>query len=305
MLVWILAASLAVAVAVAVGLWLGLRRARVRATATDALVTDARVRIHAVVEEETAAHIEEIRRALARERADTTSKLAAEERQLGEERRATFAERERQAGEVLADTLTDVERRLDERLQGVIDDLERAERHLAVQVARLTQRQQQAVSEVEARIERDAVELGSSSDEQRLAVLRLREELERAAASAVTEALDDRESHTIERRRSIEETTERLRAREEAIAEGIEQAETDARARLELTLIEFERRQTDRLERVTEREIERHAQLAMTAYDERMREVREEATTRLARELDRAVELLSRDELARRLADER
>ena len=132
-------------------------------------------------------------------------------------------------------------------------------------------------------------------------MLRLREELERAAAAAVTEALDELEAHTIERRRSIEEITERLRAREAAIAEGIEQAETDARARLEVTLVEFERRQTERLERVTEREIERHAQLAATAFDERMREIREEAADELARELDRAVELIMREELARRL----
>ena len=194
-------------------------------------------------------------------------------------------------------------------MQGVADDLERAQRHLETQLARLTQRQQQAIADVEARIEREAAELGSTSDEQRRAVIRLREELERAAASAVTEALDELEAHTIERRRSIEEITERLRAREAAIAEGIEQAETDARARLELTLIEFERRQTERLERVTEREIERHAQIAATAFDERMREIREEAATRLSRELDRAVELIAargaRPSARRRVGDRR
>ena len=71
-----------------------------------------------------------------------------------------------------------------------------------------------------------------------------------------------------------------------------------------LTVIEFERRQTERLERVTEREIDRHAQIATTAFDERMREIREEAATRLSRELDRAVELLMREELVRRLGEE-
>jgi len=303
-IVWILAACLAVALVVAIGMWLALRRSRERAGATDALVADARAAVHAAVEEETAEHREEIRRTIARERADTLSQLATDERRLGEERRATFAERERRASDHLTDTLGEVERRLDERLQGVVDDLERAQRHLEAQVVRLTQRQQQAVADVEARIERDAAELGTTNDEQRRAVTRLREELERAAASAVTEALDELEAHTIERRRSVEEITERLRIREAAIAEGIEQAETDARARLELTLIEFERRQTERLERVTEREIERHAQLAATAFDERMREIREEAATRLSRELDRAVEMLMREELARRLDHE-
>lgn len=301
MLVSILLAALVAALAVTIGLWLLLRRARRRAVAIDALVGEARSRIKAVVEAETAAHAEEIRRTLARERADTISGLSAEERRLGDERRATFAERERRAGEALADTLADVERRLDERLQGVADDLERAGRHLEAQLTRLTQRQQQAVADVEMRIEREAAELGSTSDEQRRVVIRLREELERAAASAVTEALDELEAHTTERRRSIEEITERLRAREQAIAEGIEQAETDARARLEVGLVDFERRQTERLERVTEREIERHAQIATAAFDERMREIREEAASKLSRELDRAVELLMREELVRRL----
>jgi len=299
--VWILAVLLGVALVAAAGLWLALRRARSRAVETDALVADARTALRAAVEDETAAHVEEIRRTLARERADTISQLAAEERRLGEERRSTFAERERQTSEALAATLVGVERRLDERMQGIVDDLERAQRHVETQLARLIQRQQQAVADVEARIDREAAELGSTSDEQRQAVIRLREELDRAAASTVTEALDELEAHTVERRRSIEEITERLRAREAAIAEGIEQAETDARARLELTLIEFERRQTERLERVTEREIERHAQLAAAAFDERMREIREEAATKLTRELDRAVEAIQREELARRL----
>jgi hypothetical protein len=303
MAVWILAVCLLVALAVAAALWLALRRARRSARDAGGLVAEARAAVREAVEQETAAHAEEIRLTLARERADTISQLAAEERRLGAERLAEFAERERLASEALSDTLAATGRRLDERLQGIADDLERAQRHLETQLARLTQRQQQAIADVEARIEREAAELGSTSDEQRRAVIRLREELERAAASAVTEALDELEAHTIERRRSIEEVTERLRAREAAIAEGIEQAETDARARLELTLIEFERRQTERLERVTEREVERHAQFAANVFDERMREIREDAAARLARELDRAVDTILREELARRLGD--
>ena len=57
----------------------------------------------------------------------------------------------------------------------------------------------------------------------------------------------------------------------------------------------------ERLARVTEREVERHAQIAMQALDERFREAREEAANRLQRELERAVELLAREELAQRL----
>jgi hypothetical protein len=134
-------------------------------------------------------------------------------------------------------------------------------------------------------------------------VLRLREELERAAGQAVTEALDELEAQTLQRRRAIEEITERLRQREAVVADSIEQAETDVRARLDVLLVEWERRQTDRLERVTEREIERHAQIASQAYDERMREIREEASTRLRRELDRTIEALAKEELVRRVEE--
>ena len=68
-------------------------------------------------------------------------------------------------------------------------------------------------------------------------------------------------------------------------------------------MIEFERRQTERLERITEREIDRHSQLATTAFDARMREIREDAASKLARELDRAVDLIMREQLAQRLDD--
>ena len=238
---------------------------------------------------------------LARERAESASPLASEERRLAEERRSAFETRERETADRLSDELARTERRLEERLRGFQDDLDRAQRHLEAQLARLAQRNQQAIADVEARLEAEASELGATADEQRKVVLRLREELERAAGQAVTEALDELEAQTIERRRAIEEITERLRARETAVADSIEKAETDVRARLDVVLVEWERRQADRLERVTEREVERHAQVAMLALDERLREAREEAVTRLHRELDRAVELLSREELAQRL----
>ena len=301
MVVWILAGCLAAALVVGFLLWLALRRARASAVATDALVEQARVAVREAVAAETAAHADEIRRVIARERADTAALLGAEERRLADERRIEFEARERRSSERLAEELTRGERRLEERLRGFSEDLERAQRHLETQLGRLEQQNRQAIAEVEARLEREAGELGSTADEQRKTVLRLREELERAAGQAVGEALDELEAQTFERRRAIEETTERLRAREKAIAESIEQGESDVRARLDVVLVEWERRQAERLSRVTEREVERHAQMAMIALDERLREAREEAATRLQRELDRAVELLVRSELAQRL----
>jgi hypothetical protein len=299
--VWILAAALAGALVVVAALWVALRRARAAATATSQLVAEARGAVRDAVAEETAAHAEEIRRVLARERAETASVLGAEERRLTEERRVAFAERERRTGEALAEELARTERRVEERLRAFTDDLDRAQLHLEAQLAALGQRYRQAIADVESRLEAEAAELGSTADEQRKTVLRLREELERAAGQAVTEALDELESQTFERRRAIDEITERLRQREHAVAESIERAETDVRGRLDVVLVEWERRQTERLARVTEREVERHAQLAMQALDDRFREAREEAATRLQRELERAVELLAREELAQRL----
>lgn len=303
-LVWILAGSLGGAAFLAAGLWLALTRARARAAASDELVAAARARLRETVEEETAKHAEEIRRVLTRERAESVSALAAEERKLADAHRGDFAARERRAGDLLAATLAEVERRVDERLRSFTDDVDRSQRHVETQLARLEQRHREAIADVEQRITAEAADLGSTADEQRKAVVRLREELERAAGQAVTEALDELESHTAERRRSIADITERLRAREAALAEGVEKAETDARGRLEIEFVEFERRQTERIARVVERELERHVQVASLAFDERMRELREESATRLARELDRAVEMLGREELIRRVENE-
>ena len=304
MVVWILAGCLVAAVLVAVVLVLLLRRARDEARDADEQIAVARSRLRAVVTELTEEHADEIRRLLARERAESISVLAAEERRIADRQRGTFEERERRVGDALAEQLMEAERRTDERLRGFTDDLDRAQRHLEAQLARLEQRHRQAIIDVEHRIEAEAAELGSTADEQRKTVLRLREELERAATEAVTEALDELESQTTERRRAINEITERLRARETAIAEGVERAESDARGRLEVAFVEFERRQTERIERVLSRELERQVQAAALAFDERMRELKEDAAERLARELERAVELLGREELIRRVENE-
>jgi hypothetical protein len=301
MLVWILGACLLVALVLVVALWLALRKARDSAAATEQLVANARSAVRDAVSEATRAHTDEVRRAIARERAETASLLVAEERRLSEERRKEHVERERRMAEAFTEELAGTERRLEDRLRSFAEDLDRAQRHLDAQLAHLVQRYRQAIAEVEARLEAESSELGSTADEQRKTVLRLREELERAAGQAVTEALDELEAQTTERRRAIDEVTERLRARETAIAESIERAETDVRARLDVVLVEWERRQTERLERVTEREVERHTQIAMLAFDERLREAREEAATRLHRELDRAVDFLIREQLVQRL----
>jgi hypothetical protein len=255
---------------------------------------EALARLQALVAEETASAADELKSRLARMRADALSSLVEEERKIADERRREFAERERAAGVELAEALAVAARRVDERLRTWGDDLDRAQQSLETDLRRLEQRQQQLIADAEARIEAEASELISTSDEQRASVLRLREELERSAQSAVSEALEELEAHTAERRRVIEEIADRLRRREQALMEQVERGETEAASRIEMSYADIERRQVEHLQRVIAREAERYAEAAGVQFESTMRAAREEAAVRLSRELDRAVEMFVR-----------
>jgi hypothetical protein len=292
--VWILLAALVVALAGAAVLWFALHRAKARAKASEAVLADAHAAVAAVVRQEAMEQAAELRGLLERSRADSLSLFAEQERRIADERRRDVAERERVAGEGLAAALAESERRVQERLRGWQEDLERAQRHLEAQLGRLAQRQEQLIAEAEARIEAEASQLVETSDEQRAAVLRLRDELEQAAQQAVAEALDELQSHTVERRRVIEDIAERLRAREAAIAEQIERAEADARTRVDASFADIERRQLEQLERLVERETTRYAEVAAQQFEVALKAAREDAATRLGRELDRAADSYAR-----------
>ena len=255
---------------------------------------EALARLQALVAEETAAAADELKTRLARMRADALSSLVEEERKIADERRREFAERERAAGLELAEALSIAARRVDERLRTWGDDLDRAQQSLETDLRRLEQRQKQLIADAEARIEAEASELVTTSDEQRASVVRLREELERSAQSAVSEALEELEAHTAERRRVIEEIADRLRRREQALMEQVERAETEAASRIEMSFADIERRQVEHLQRVISREAERYAEAAGVQFESTMRAAREEAAVRLSRELDRAVETFVR-----------
>jgi hypothetical protein len=255
---------------------------------------EALARLQTLVAEETASAAEELKSRLARMRADALSSLVEEERKIADERRREFAERERAAGVELAEALSVAARRVDERLRTWGDDLDRAQQSLETDLRRLEQRQKQLIADAEARIETEASELVSTSDEQRASVLRLREELERSAQSAVSEALEELEAHTAERRRVIEEIADRLRRREQALMEQVERGETEAASRIEMSYADIERRQVEHLQRVIAREAERYAEAAGVQFESTMRAAREEAAVRLSRELDRAVEMFVR-----------
>ena len=225
-----------------------------RARTEEATFAQARETIDRMIAEETEQVSADLQRWIARVRADSLSLLAEEERRVAEARRGELVEREQHVAAELADALAAVERRVDERLRAWSDDLDRAQQALGTQLERLEQRQRQLIGDAEARIEAEAADLFTTSEAQRASVLRLREELEQAAQAAVAEALDELEAHTGERRRVIEEIAERLRLREQALAEQIDRGETEATRRIEASFADIERRQVEHLQRIVTRE---------------------------------------------------
>ncbi len=291
---WILVAALAAALVVAAILALSLRHARARAARTDELVADARRAIRGAAEEEARTQAEQLRLTIARARADSLSAYAIEERRLSDERRGELTVRERELSDRLAETLAAVEQRVEERLRAWEADLERAQRGLEGQVSVLEESLRQRMGGVEMRIDAEATELGTTIDQQRAAAVRHREELEQTAKAALSEALDELQSQAEDRHRAVEDMAERVRLREQAIAEQVDRAESDVRTRIEVTFAELERRQVEQLERSTAREVERLSEAGALEFENRMKAIREEAADRLREELDRTSETFLR-----------
>lgn len=291
---WILVAVLVATLLVVVTLVVALRRARASASRTDALVAEARRGVRAAADEEATVQSEQLRVAIARAHADALSAYATEERKLSDDRRGELAVRERELSERLAETLAVVERRVQERLRAWEADLERAQSALADEISALEQVQRQRIVGVEARIEAEAAELGTTVEQQRAAAVRLREELEATTKDALAQALDELQSQADDRRRAIEDITERLRQHEHAVAEQVDRAESDAWTRIESAFTELERRQVVELERATAREVDRLSEAGALEFENRMRAIREEAAGRLREELDRTSETFLR-----------
>ena len=118
---------------------LALQRLVVRAQDVERQLDQAETRLDALVARETEAHVAEIERTLARARADSLSRLVAEERRIGEERRSALVERENKASAELSEALAQVEQRVSRRLTEWTADLERTEQSLAAQLTGLAQ----------------------------------------------------------------------------------------------------------------------------------------------------------------------
>jgi hypothetical protein len=282
-----------------------VRRMLSRVGAIDAQLDRAKGELDALVEHEVQTRAVELERTLARARADSISKLVAEERTIADERRREVAEREREATAKLAESFTAVRQRLEQRLTTWAGDLERSQQGFADELTKLGERQRQRMAALEAKLERDTESLQSTADEQKALAARLREELDQTAQEVIAHASSELEAHAAERRRALHEVAERLRKRERDLMEMIERESANAAERIQISLADVERRQVEQLERVVQRESARFAEAGSQQFDGQIRTAREDAAKRLGRELDLAVERFSREAqqvLAERMA---
>ena len=282
-----------------------LRRAHDKAEAIDAHFDDARQRLRALVDEETAARAGELERMLARARADSVSLLVEEERKIAEERRSEFSQRERDFAAGLTESLTATQSQVEQRLAGWAQDLDRAAEVTKARIVELAARQRQQLSDVEVRIAADSERLAAESEEQRAAVQRMRVELDKTLEATLAAAHAEVEAHAVERRRALNELDERLRRRERELVELVQREEAEAAARIRTGFGDVQRRQIEQMERIVERAAATYSDEAAQQFSTLVKSSREDAARRLSRELERAVEVFSREAeavLAERLA---
>ena len=287
------------------GLFSRRRKRAQRITDVEAELDRARDELTQLIREESAARAAEVQRVMARERADSISRLQEEERRIAEERRRTVVEQERKAIAELGVGLGEAQQRVAEKLAGWSAELERTKQSLTSELAKLRERQQTLVAEAEARIEADREKMDEVGDFQATAFTRLREELQRAADEAAATVRADLETHAAEGRRTVDEMNQRLKARDRRMAERIEREEVDVVKRVQARFADVERRQLESLQRATDQAGGRFAEAAALQFDTAVKSAREEAARRLARELDRAVHMFAREAesvLAERLA---
>lgn len=258
-----------------------------------------------LIQQESAARAAEIQRTMARERADSLSRLQEDERRIAEERRRVVVEQEQKAIAELGAGLAEAQQRVAERLASWSADLERTKQSLTSELAKLRERQQTLVAEAEARIETDREKIDEVADFQAAAFAKLREELQHTADAAAASVRAELEAHAAEGRRGAEEMRQRLKARDRRLIERIEREELDVAKRIQGRFADVERRQLETLERQTDQAAGRFAEAAALQFDAAVKSAREDAARRLARELDRAVHMFAREAesvLAERLA---
>jgi hypothetical protein len=280
----------------------GIRRIHDR----EAVEARARDRLEAFLSEHAEQRKAELERTLSRERANASYVLGEQERQLAEERREVVARQAERARIELAEAVASAQERLESRLRAWAADLDRGQRELEAQLQQLSQRQREALAAYDARLSADAERLATASDEQKRALSELRAEFQRLASEFLEEGRSEVETHAAERRRALNEVSERLRARERALREQIEREETEARSRLASGLVEAERRQLAQLDKALERASSRLAEEAERRFDAQIKESREKSAERLSREHEKSIEQFVRQaekDVADRIAD--
>jgi hypothetical protein len=266
-----------------------------RGKTIDADFTRADTRLRTLIERESDQRIAELERTMSLARAKSAAIFAEEERRLAEERRRSLATREAQLRDELAASLSAAQQHVERRFVEWSGDLDRIQERLAEQTSRVGERQRDLVAQVESRIAADAERIVAESEEQRAAVARMRDELGRTIEESVQAANAELESQGVERRRALHEVAERLRKREQALREQIEREETEASRRIAAGFAEIERKQLDQLQRVIDRATSGYAEIASQQFGEAIKTAREDASKRLAREMERAVASFERE----------
>jgi len=282
-----------------------LQRLLARARRLDDQLQEAETRFDKIVSAEADARAAELERTLARARADSLSKLVAEERKIGEERRLALEERERRASAELSEALARVEQRVAHRLAELSTDLERTEQALSTQLKTLGDRQKQLMSQAESRLVLETERLDAASEAQRERLSTLDTQFTTTADEIAQSGQAELESHERDRRRALHEVAERLRQRERELRERIAAEEAEAIQRIQAGFADIERRQLDQLKRVVERTAESFSDAVSKQFADTIRNARDDAAQRLSRELDRAVQHFAKEAqnvLAERLA---
>lgn len=290
---------------VSMGLFSRRKKRAQRVADVEAELDRAREELTRLIRNESTQHAAEIQRLLARERADSLSKLQEEERRIGEARRRAVAEQEQKAIRELTSELAEAQQRVAQRLADWTADLERTNQSLTAELGKLRERQQTLVEEAEARIESDREKIHEVGDFQAVAFAKLREELEQTADGAAASVRTELEAHAAEGRRASEELSQRLKARDRRLLDRIEREEMDVAKRIQGRFADVERRQLETLERQTNQAAARFSEAAALQFESAVKVAREDAARRLARELDRAVHMFAREAesvLAERLA---
>ncbi len=289
----VVAAALAVIALVACVL--ALRRVRAHEQLLEREIEAGKTAFDEVVARELAQRAEELEHTLARERADSLSQLAEEERRIAVERRRDVAERERTATERLSEQLVAAQAAVEQRLADWAADIGKLQESLAEDVKRVEARQQALMAEANAKIGQDADRLQASVEEQRQLVTRLRAEFAQAGQDVIKQGYAELEQHAVERRRALHDVADRLRKRETELKELVEREGNEATQRIQIALGDIERRQVEQLQRIIGRETARYTESASAQFDTTIRSAREEAARRLSRELDLAVERFARE----------